>query len=128
MFFTNKMQFFSKGDGRSSVTPSMAVAQTVFMREHNRLAEELAKLNPKWDDERLYQESRRILIAQWQHITYNEWLPITIGRQKMQQLGLLPLQDGFSNDYDANLNPAILNEFVTAAFRFGHSMVQGTYR
>ena len=103
----------------------MVVAQTIFLREHNRLAEELAKLNPKWDDERLYQEARRILIAQAQHITYNEWLPIIIGRQKMQDLGLLPLQNGFSNDYDKNLNPGILNEFVGAAFRFGHSMVQG---
>jgi peroxidase len=103
----------------------MAVTQTIFLREHNRLAEELAKLNPHWDDERLYQEARRILIAQAQHITYNEWLPIIIGREKMQELGLLPLQNGFSSDYDKTLNPGILNAFVGAAFRFGHSMVQG---
>jgi peroxidase len=103
----------------------MAVTQTIFLREHNRLAEELAKLNPSWNDERLYQEARRILIAQAQHITYNEWLPIVIGRSKMQELGLVPLQQGFSNDYDKNLNPSISNEFVGAAFRFGHSMVNG---
>ena len=103
----------------------MAVTQTIFLREHNRLAEELAKLNPSWNDERLYQEARRILIAQAQHITYNEWLPIVIGRSKMQELGLVPLQQGFSNDYDKNLNPGISNEFVGAAFRFGHSMVNG---
>jgi peroxidase len=62
-----------------------------------------------------------------QHITYNEWLPIVIGRAKMQQLGLLPLQSGFSDDYDQHLNPSILNEFSAAAFRFGHSMVQGKH-
>jgi peroxidase len=106
----------------------MATAQIVFLREHNKLAEGLAKVNPSWNDERLYQEARRILIAQAQHITYNEWLPVIIGRKKMQELGLLPLQSGFSQSYDANLNPAILNEFVTAAFRFGHSQVQGSYR
>lgn len=49
------------------------------MREHNRLVRELAYLNPHWNDERLYQEGRRILIGQMQHITYNEWLPIIIG-------------------------------------------------
>lgn len=104
----------------------MAASQIVFLREHNRLATELSTLNPSWDDERLYQEARRILIAQSQHITYNEWLPILLGRSKMAQIGLLPLQAGFSADYDTALNPSILNEFVGAAFRFGHSLVQGT--
>lgn len=106
----------------------MAVSQTIFLREHNRVATELTNLNPTWNDERLYHEARRILIAQAQHITYNEWLPIVIGRTKMQQLGLLPLQRGFSKDYDGNVNPGVLNEFVGAAFRFGHSLVQGNYK
>ena len=46
---------------------------TVWVREHNRLAKELSYLNPYWDDERLYQEARKINIAEMQHITYNEW-------------------------------------------------------
>jgi peroxidase len=44
---------------------------------------------------------------------------------KKQELGLLPLQDGFSDDYDENINPTVLNEFATAAFRFGHTLIQG---
>jgi peroxidase len=103
----------------------MVASQTVFLREHNGVAELLAELNPHWDDERLYQEARRILIAQMQHITYNEYLPVLIGREKMQELSLLPLQKGFSHDYDENVNPSILNEFAAAAFRFGHSLVPG---
>lgn len=49
---------FYIGDERSNVTP---ISQTVFLHEPNRLKKELAKLN--FD---------RILIAQAQHITYNE--------------------------------------------------------
>ena len=50
-----------------------------------------------------------------------------IGRQKMQDMGMLPLESGFSQDYDPDLNPTILNEFATAAFRFGHTLVQGQF-
>ncbi|EFX68983.1 putative peroxinectin, partial [Daphnia pulex] len=107
--------------------PNLAVTHTIFLREHNRLAAELARLNSGWDDERLYQEAKRILAAQMQHITYNEWLPVIIGRAKMQELGLLPLQQGFSQDYDKNLNPSVLNEFAGAAFRFGHTLIQGKH-
>ncbi|KAK4015956.1 hypothetical protein OUZ56_030921 [Daphnia magna] len=119
---------FKAGDSpRVNEHPNLAVTHIVFLREHNRLAEELARLNSHWDDERLYQEAKRILTAQMQHITYNEWVPIIIGREKMQQLGLLPLQRGFSQDYDSNLNPTIFNEFAGAAFRFGHTLIQGRH-
>ena len=43
----------------------------------------------------------------------------------MESLGMLPLKYGFSQDYDEKVNPSILNGFNTAAFRFGHSQIQG---
>ena len=52
----------------------------LLLREHNRVARELHKYNPEWNDEIIYQESRRIVAAEIQHITYNEWMPLILGK------------------------------------------------
>ena len=74
------------GDFRTSEQPSLVSMHTLFLREHNRIARSLMQFNPGWSDERLYQESRRILIAEWQHVIYNEWIPVLIGNTNTKDL------------------------------------------
>ncbi|WAR22981.1 PERC-like protein [Mya arenaria] len=114
---------FRAGDTRVNQQPMLMSMHTVWVREHNRLARGLALRNPTWDDERLFQEARRILSAELQHITYSEYLPEVLGDNIMALYGLTPLSNGYFNGYDASVQPMIRSGFATAAYRFGHSLI-----
>ena len=106
---------------------------TLWLREHNRVASALHYFHPYWTDEKLFQEARRVVIAEIQHITYNEWLPIILGKTYMERNGLSPLESRYSSAYFGEgtvlgqFDPSIANEFSTAAFRFGHSLIPSKY-
>ncbi|XP_042211466.1 peroxidase-like [Homarus americanus] len=116
---------FKAGDSRVNEQPELAVVHTIWMRQHNKLAQELKKINPGWNDEIIYQEARRIVAAQIQHITYNEYLPIVLGRQFMETFGLVPQKQGYAPGYREDIDPSINNAFATAAFRYGHTLISG---
>jgi hypothetical protein len=59
------------------------------------------------------------LIAQYQHIIYNQYLPLVIGPNMIKKFNLLPLKNSTYREYDATKMTQITNEFITAAFRFG---------
>lgn len=61
-----------------------------------------------------------------QMITYNEFLPVVLGQNAINFYKLQVLSGGFSN-YDPNVNPSIISEFSSAAFRFGHSLINGRF-
>ncbi|XP_076752615.1 uncharacterized protein LOC143424444 [Xylocopa sonorina] len=118
---------FRAGDGRLGEQPALTSLHVAFLRLHNRIATKLAALNAHWSDEKLFQESRRIVGAIVQHITYREYLPIVLGQDVMKIFGLELLRKGYFEDYDPTVNPTIVNSFSTAAYRFGHSLVQKSF-
>ncbi|CAN7978609.1 unnamed protein product [Ixodes persulcatus] len=97
------------------------------MREHNRIASKLASLNPPWDDEKLFQESRRIVGTEVQHISFREFLPAVLGESVAQIFGLKLASSGYYRGYDPAESSDISNVFAAAAFRFGHSMVPRSF-
>ena len=110
--------FFVAGDVRANEHVALTVMHTIWLREHNRIVRELARLNPCWDDERLYQEGRKILGALMQVITYKEFLPLLLGESGFKIF--IGPYSGYSTDVDAS----VPNAFATAAFRFSHSLIQ----
>ena len=120
--------FYSVGDTRVNQIMGLTALHILFLRQHNFLASALAALNPQWNDEILYLEARRIISAMMQHITYNEFLPSLLGRLTMDTYGLTPQTSGYSSSYDESINPSITNEFGAAAFRMGHSLIQGAMK
>jgi peroxidase len=100
------------GDVRANEQPGLTSFHTVFLREHNLQAARAAARHPEWDDERLFQEARRVVIAELQSITVNEFVPAMLGSP-------LPAYKGYRN----TVNPGLSNVFATAAYRNGHSMV-----
>lgn len=57
---------YLKSMNRFILTPLASIWPALFSRNHNHLAERLADLNPHWKDEILFQEARRINIANFQ--------------------------------------------------------------
>ena len=104
---------FVAGDVRANENSVLTSLHTLMMREHNRLAEELAIAHPDWTDEQLFQRARQINVAQMQAIVYNEYLPALLGNDP------LPEYTG----YNPTINPGINRIFSTAAFRLGHTQL-----
>lgn len=110
--------FFVAGDVRANENIGLTSMQTLWVREHNRIAGELAEtefadqnLSDPEVDEAIYQRARQYVMGLIQNITYNEFLPSTLGFNAI---------DTYSG-YDASIDPQITNEFAAAAFRVGHT-------
>ncbi|KAG4075838.1 hypothetical protein HA402_003664 [Bradysia odoriphaga] len=118
---------YMTGDVRTNQNPGLAILQIILLREHNRIADVLQHLNPHWDDELTFQEARRINTAQYQHISYYEWLPIFLGAENMLKNRLIykTKPGSYVNDYDPTIDPSVLNAHATAAFRYFHSQIEG---
>ncbi|XP_071625801.1 probable oxidoreductase PXDNL isoform X2 [Temnothorax longispinosus] len=109
--------FFS-GDSRVNENPGLTLMHVLFLREHNRVAAELKRLNSHWDDEKLYQEARRIVIAELQHITYNEFLPVIFGEHALDRYGLRLTQRGYFRGYDIRADATLSNSAASAGLFF----------
>lgn len=97
------------GDVRANESMALEATQTLFAREHNRI---VGLLPTSLSQEDRFQIARRVVIAEQQYVTYNEFLPA---------MGVvLPAYNGYQTGIDSTLT----NEFATVGYR-AHSQVHG---
>jgi len=107
---------YAAGDVRANENTELTSLTTLFVRNHNAIAAELQQENPTWTDEQIFQEARKLNIAEYQNIIYTQYLPALLGPS------YAPAYTG----YNPSVNSSIATEFSTVAFRFGHSMLNNT--
>lgn len=110
---------FSAGDERLNQNMALTFFHTLFVREHNKICDELMDDNPVYRlmptlfDDVIFQKARSILIAKYQHILYEQYLPSVYGTYFSNKLG--PYQG-----YRLNVDPTTSTVFSNVAFRYGH--------
>lgn len=104
---------FLGGDVRANENLLLTSMHTLWVREHNRLADRYRARFPAASGDQVYELARRHVGAEVQAITYEEWLPLLLGRG-----GLAPYAG-----YDPTGEAGIFNEFSTAAYRLGHTLL-----
>ena len=112
-------KLYLAGDIRANEQVALTALHTVFVREHNRLADAIHSEYPGMSDEQIYQLARRIVGAEMQIITYREFLPALLGSGA---------PDSSDYQYDPELDASITNSFATAiafAAAAGHSAAAG---
>ncbi|MGB5811852.1 MAG: peroxidase family protein, partial [Polyangiales bacterium] len=107
---------FLAGDVRANEQVALAAMHTLFVREHNRLASSMAERDPNLTGDETYERARRIVSAQMQIITYEEFLPALLGPNALSPY----------RGYDDRVDARISNLFSTAVYRFGHSALSPT--
>src|SRR5262245_26526291 len=106
-------QLFLAGDVRANENVELSAVHALWVREHNLIAQTIAKLTPSLDDETIYQWARQLVGAELQVITYHEFLPALLGSGALRPY----------RGYNPMANASIANEFSTAAFRVGHTLI-----
>jgi hypothetical protein len=108
---------FGCGDKRCNEQIMLTCFHTLFVKEHNRLAQAYRNLYPHASDDEIFDQARLQNIRQYQRIIYEEWLPLVLGQSAIFNL------IGSYRGYNPNVDPSMSLFFSTVAFRFGHSLI-----
>lgn len=70
----SRRRLFALGGDRANSNALVAMLNTLLLREHNRLAGALEERNPAWDDTRVFETARNIVIVMFIKIVIEEYI------------------------------------------------------
>jgi prostaglandin-endoperoxide synthase 2 len=76
-----RAKLYATGLERGNSSVGYVAISTVFMREHNRICDELRKRNPSWGDERLFQTARNINIVLLLKLVVEDYINHILGHR-----------------------------------------------
>lgn len=115
------------GDPRNDENVIISQLHVAFLRFHNAVTDRL-RADPSLagkSAQEIFQLAQRQVRWHYQWIIVHEFLPLTIGSERV--LALLQ-KKGISFFEVDEKNPKIPIEFSVAAYRFGHSQIRPSYR
>jgi peroxidase len=112
----NRTDLFLCGDVRCNEQVALTSMHNLWVREHNFWAVRLSNNRPSMTGDDRYEAARNVVMAEEQVITYQDFLPLLLGPNA------IPAYTGYNPYIDAR----ITNEFSTAAYRLGHTMLSAT--
>lgn len=69
-----RSRIFAFGGDRTNSSPQVAMMNTLFLREHNRLAFMISTENPSWDNERVFETTRNTVIVLFIKLVIEEYI------------------------------------------------------
>ncbi|XP_022093825.1 dual oxidase 2-like isoform X3 [Acanthaster planci] len=123
----NVRRFFKLGNPRGNENPFLLTFGILWFRWHNYWADKIYNSTMdhryEWNDERIFNEARKWVIATYQKIVLYDWLPAFLNMDAEE------IETNRYTGYKSYVHPGITHEFQSAAMRFGHTLVPpGVYR